>query len=371
MNKLLITIISLLFLLLQSCYLARVIIVNVPTAKDYKNLPKHKIKKPAESKPFFFTYSKPDYLNKIDSISYDSKNYLFDDFLEEHKTQAFLIIHNDKIVYEKYFNHSGEMEFVTSFSISKSVISALIGIAIDEGLIKSEFEPITAFLSELQARDSSFSKIKIQDLLQMRSGLWLNENFYNPFSDIGKAYFGRNLTRLMKKLKIDKEPGVSFNYFNYNTQLLAFILEKVTGKTVVDYLQEKIWEPLSMESDASWSIDSRKHGNVKAYCCINAIARDYAKFGRLFLHKGVWEGKRIISDEWVEKSTNPIKDGPKYYGYQWWLNNSYKSDFLAAGILGQYIYVYPDKNLIMLRFGKSKDGVSWEKVFKILAEQIN
>ncbi|MBN2683531.1 MAG: serine hydrolase [Bacteroidales bacterium] len=356
--------------ILPACYIARIVTINVPTAHDYRFLPKNTINSNESIKEFSFINACNKIYFNIDSINYESVNYNFDEFLKEHKTQAFIIIKNDSIYYEKYFNKCKENKFVTSFSVSKSIISALIGIAIDEGKIEDEFCPITNFLPELLSKDSSFSKIRIIDLLQMRSGLWLNENFYNPFSDIGKAYFGRNLKKLMKKLKIEKQPGLSFNYFNYNTQLLSFILEKATGKTTAEYLSEKIWIPLGMESNASWSTDSKKHNNVKAYCCINAVARDFAKIGRLYLNKGLWNGKRIISEKWVEKSTKAIEKGFSYYGYQWWLNNAKAGDFMAAGILGQYIYVFPYKNLIIVRFGKSKDKIRWEKVFKELVEKI-
>jgi CubicO group peptidase (beta-lactamase class C family) len=370
MRKLLPIFFAFLLFSISGCYIARIITVNVPTANDYKYLPKHSISANNANGYFQFINVSAKNLLKIDSFEYATKKYNLSDFLKDHKTQAFLIIKNDSLYYEEYFNNCSEKKYVTSFSISKSIISALIGIAIDEGKIKDEFEPITNYLPELFEKDSLFSRIRIIDLLQMRSGLWLNENFYNPFSDIGKAYFGRNLKKLIRKLKIDNEPGVKFNYFNYNTQILAFILEKATGKKTADYLSEKIWNPLGMESKASWSIDSRTHGNVKAYCCINGIARDYARFGRLFLKNGNWDGKQIISANWIEKSTSPASQSLSYYGYQWWLANGNKGDFLAAGILGQYIYVYPEKNLIILRFGKSKDGVRWEKVFIELSSKI-
>jgi len=296
------------------------------------------------------------------------KDVIFDDFLEDHKTVAFLIIKNDSIYYEKYFNGYKQESIVPSFSMAKSVTSILIGCAIDDGLIKSVDEPITNYLPQL--KKNGLEKVTIKHLLQMTSGINFNESYINPFGHAASFYYGRKLRNSVNKLKLKNEPGTKFNYISGNTQVLGMILENVLkGKTITDYLQEKIWLPLGMEYDASWSIDKKKDGIEKTFCCINAGARDYAKIGRLYMNKGIWNGKQIVSTNWVNQSTkiDTSEGSAAYYQYQWWLPSK-NGDFIANGILGQFIYVHPAKNLIMIRLGKNNGGVQWWQFFQKIAE---
>ena len=144
-------------------------------------------------------------------------------------------------------------------------------------------------------------------------------------------------------MKIAKEPGKYYDYVSVSSQLLCLIVERATHKNIDEFLQEKIWIPLGMEYDASWSVDSRRHQTVKAFCCLNAHSEDYAKFGRLYLEKGKWNGRQIISEYWINKSLSYAKDSTQnfYYQYQWRVGN--KGDFFAKGAMGQFIYVNPNK----------------------------
>lgn len=174
----------------------------------------------------------------------------------------------------------------------------------------------------------------------------------------------------MSKLKLKGTPGETFEYVSGNTQLLGLILERaLKNKTVTQYFQEKLWTPLEMEYDASWSIDKKKQGTEKTFCCINARARDFAKIGRLYLNKGKWNGKQIVSEKWVEESTKvDTRDGSvSFYQYQWWLPST-TGDFMAEGILGQYIYVNPSKNMVIVRMGKNNGRVNWSDLFKLLVK---
>jgi CubicO group peptidase (beta-lactamase class C family) len=174
----------------------------------------------------------------------------------------------------------------------------------------------------------------------------------------------------MRKLKLKGVPGESFEYVSGNTQLLGLVLERaLKGKTVTQYFQERIWTPLEMEYDASWSIDRKKGGTEKTFCCVNARARDFAKIGRLYLNKGNWNGKQIVSKEWVEASTKAsLKDGSvDYYQYQWWLPST-TGDFMAEGILGQYVYVNPAKNMVIVRMGKNNGRVDWSNFFRLIVK---
>jgi CubicO group peptidase (beta-lactamase class C family) len=203
----------------------------------------------------------------------------------------------------------------------------------------------------------------------MTSGLDFNEGYYNPFGHVATFYYGTNLRKAIKKLKLKRAPGERFEYVSGNTQLLGLILERaLQTKTISAYLQEKLWIPLQMEHDASWSLDRQKEGLEKTFCCINATARDYAKIGRLYLNGGNWNGKQIISPSWVKQSITPSNraGSASYYQYQWWIPS--KGTFLAQGILGQYIYVDPSKNLVIVRLGANKGEADWWQVFAALSE---
>jgi CubicO group peptidase (beta-lactamase class C family) len=204
----------------------------------------------------------------------------------------------------------------------------------------------------------------------MTSGIQFNESYVNPFGDAASFYYGLNLRKQIEKMKLKREPGKQFEYISGNTQLLGLILERVLkGKTVTQYLQEKLWTPLGMEYDATWSIDRKKNGLEKTFCCLNARARDFAKIGRLYKDKGNWDGQQIVSQEWVEASTklDTLNGSVRYYQYQWWLPTP-GEDFMAEGILGQFVYVNPAKDLIIVRLGKNEGKADWWTIFTALAK---
>jgi CubicO group peptidase (beta-lactamase class C family) len=347
-------------MLLPSCQLGRLVLYNFADVKDYKKFKSRELV--AEPLPYQFQTSPSGRFPK------EFNGVPFDQFLEDNKTLAFLIIKNDTIQYEKYFRGYDSESIVPSFSMAKSVTSILIGCAIDEGLIVSVDEPITNYIPELAP--NGLDKVSIKHLLQMTSGIQYNESYFNPFGDAASFYYGLNLRKQLGKMKLETEPGTRFEYASGNTQLLGLVLERaLKNKTITQYLQEKLWTPLGMEYEASWSIDRKKNGLEKTFCCINARARDFAKIGRLYKNKGNWNGKQIVSAAWVEASTKPeVADGSvPYYQYQWWMPTPHK-DFMANGILGQYIYVHPAKDLVIVRLGKNKGKADWRKVFTGLAE---
>ena len=235
-----------------------------------------------------------------------------DEFLAAQDTQAFLVIQDDAILYEKYFNGAARDSIVTSFSVAKSFVSALVGIAIGEGKIASVRDPITKYLPELAERDPRFSEITIEDLLRMSSGIRYEE-FPFLHGDDAKTYYYPDLRTLaLQQTEVVGEPGSTFLYNNYHPLLLGLILERATGVPVAEYLQEKIWKPLGMEYPGSWSLDSTDTGFPKMESGINARAIDFARFGRLYLNEGAWEGRQIVPADWVAESTrmsrSPIAD---------------------------------------------------------------
>jgi CubicO group peptidase (beta-lactamase class C family) len=361
---------------LSSCKVGRFVVYNFADINDHKKFPSRDIKKGATKFQFPIAekgkvpkeilqyggiaknqfYTSPRLERKV--LSFE-----FEQLLEESKTVAFLIIKNDTIQYEKYWGKYDESSIVPSFSMAKSITSILIGCAIDDKLIKSVNEPITNYIPELKEND--FDKVTIENLLQMTSGIKFNESYINPFGDAATFYYGKNLRKAIKKMKLEIEPGERFAYSSGSAQLLGLVLERaLKNKTISSYLEEKIWQPLEMEFDASWSLDRKKNGLEKTFCCINARARDYAKIGRLYLNKGKWNDKQIVSENWVAQSTkiDTTNNSSLRYQYQWWLP-SQTGDFIARGILGQYIYVNPEKNLIIVRLGKGLRQRDWLTAF--------
>ncbi|HEU4497485.1 MAG TPA: serine hydrolase [Flavobacterium sp.] len=280
-------------LFMSSCQLSRYIVYNFADIKDYKIFSSRALAN--DSVQFkFHAADKPAFPKKITS-QFDAKltkEMAFDAYLEKNKTVAFLIIKNDTIQYEKYFRGYDEANIVPSFSMAKSVTSILIGCAIDDGLIKSAEEPVTNYIPEL--KKNGFDKVSLRHLLQMTSGIAFNESYVNPFGDAASFYYGTNLRKEIRKMRLKGEPGKQFEYASGSTQLLGLVLERsLKNKTITQYLQEKIWKPLGMEYDASWSTDRKTDGLEKTFCCINARARDFAKIGRLYLNKGNWNGNRL------------------------------------------------------------------------------
>ncbi len=360
-----------LIILFPGCKVVRFVWYNYSNITDYSIFPSRPLHK-SES-PFRFTDAQ---LNnsiedRIQIMNYKRAAFSMKSYLEQSPTVAFLIIRNDSLLYERYFDGYEKNSTVASFSMAKSYLSALIGIAIEEGKIHSENDKVTDYIPELK-KNAGWEKVTIHHLLQMSSGVTFSEGYNTPFSGAATIYYGRTLRKKLLNLRIEKEPMSGFEYKSINTQLLGLILERATGSNVTNYLDEKIWKPLGMEFDASWSIDSKHNGLEKTFCCINAKARDYAKFGRLYLNEGSWMGTQIISRDWVKKSTeiNNEAGAARFYNRQWWIGTEMFGDFSAIGHLGQYIYVQPKKNLLIVRLGTGRAKEDWINVLRQVAEQM-
>ncbi len=297
------------------------------------------------------------------SKKYNSKTIPVE--LEKHftdlQTIAFVIIKNDSLLHEQYWDGFGQDSKTNSFSMAKTFLSILVGIAIDEGKIKSVDQPVADFLPEF--KEGEKAKITIRHLLTMSSGLDFDENYVNPLAYPAKAYYGDDLAKLTYSYKVIDEPGKKFKYLSGNSELVGFIIQKATGKTISNYMSEKLWQPLGAKNTALWSLD-HEGGMEKAYCCFNSDARDFARFGELYLDSGKWNGRQIVSAEYVLNSVKPAdlvyaNDGNKntQYGYSWWLIPDYKGHaiFYARGILGQYVVCIPDKKMIVVRLGKRRE----------------
>jgi CubicO group peptidase (beta-lactamase class C family) len=377
---------------LSSCYFFK--------AMKYKKYPLEKLDEFAavrfhsSEQPFRFKQSSlsPALKNELDSLLIGSNRY------------AMLVIRNDSILYEFYNYKIADTTLLPSFSVAKSYVSTMIAMALEEGKIKSLNDPISNYLPELLKRDSRFSNITIQHVLDMRSGIKSSENYFNPMSDVLRLGFGKNVNGKSLRISIEKEPNQFFEYKSINTQLLGMIVERSTGMKLQDYFVEKIQKPLQFEHPSTWIYDDAKHKTLRAFCCMNLTARDYAKFGRLILNKGNWQGKQLVNEKWVETilslENRKATDG---YKNQWWSNIShkifndsigmqkfvlnnpavydidkismanvlinykfskpydkienekkswlvsyYKDGIHAQGLIGQYIYISPKKNSIVV-----------------------
>jgi CubicO group peptidase (beta-lactamase class C family) len=331
-------------------YVYKALYHNFADIDDHLIFHQRKIKAPARAQPWPLA-------SEYNNLRLPTElQYLHQDL----QSIAFVVIHQDSLLYEQYWDGYSEESLSNSFSVAKSIVSVLLGIALQEGAIQSIDQPVGDFLPEF--REGRKANITLRHLLWMSSGLNWDESYSNPLSMTTEAYYGSNLKKVIRRLEAVEEPGQKFEYKSGDTQVLGFVLEAATGKSLADYAEEKLWRPLGAERKAEWSID-RPRGNEKAYCCFFSNARDFARIGQLYLRQGVWQGDTIVSPAYVQASLTPsglidalTNETADHYGYQWWLLPNYKNQyvFYARGILGQYIIVIPEKELVIVRLGKKR-----------------
>ncbi|MFN5345778.1 MAG: serine hydrolase domain-containing protein [Bacteroidota bacterium] len=277
--------------------------------------------------------------------------------LKKYESIAFLVLKNDSVLNEYYWDGYNDSSLTNSFSMAKSFISVLTGIALKDGKIKSLDQKVGDFIPEF--KNGNRSKLTIRHLLTMSAALSWEESYTNPLGPTTEAYYGDDLNGLILKQDVVDEPGKKFKYQSGVSQLLAMVVENATGEKVADYASKKLWQPLNAVHDAQWSLD-KKEGTEKAYCCFYSNARDFARIGSLYLHKGNWKGTQIVDTNYVLESVTPYpldNNGKpnEIYGYQWWAGNySGKQVFYCRGILGQYICVIPDENIVFVRLGRKR-----------------
>jgi CubicO group peptidase (beta-lactamase class C family) len=310
----------------------------------------------------------------------------FEATLERNGTVAFIILQRGQVVFERYYNGHQRDGWVTSFSVAKSVVSLLLGQAIADGQVKSVDDPLTRYVPELLQRDERFARVRLRDLLQMRSGIAFQEDYRSPFSDAGTFYLTPDLKAAVRGLRIDVEPDTRFQYSSGDTQLLGLVLERATGRPLATTLQQALWQPMGAEFSASWSMDSAAGGVTKAFCCLNARAIDFARLGQLMLEGGQRDGQQLIPAGWIADSLavrqhaggdpntranlqRPARNAAAFYTWQWRHSATRSAttetgwqptaDFFAQGFHGQYIYVAPEKQMVIVRFGRDRGNEYW------------
>lgn len=360
--------------LLSSCTIIRGYIADGaygPTSFSYEKQLKDTIVNHAD----VFTFDRPEnQADWIDTLHFFNQGRMYSNTTmweaigPKTETQGVLIIQNDSIVYEKCIGEMAVDKIAGVFSVTKSVTSLLCGIAVDEGAVKSIDDPVTDYLPELMSKDPLWQKLTIRHLLDMRSGLDFEDTYslslkgkdIKQLHAMAKLNYGRNIWAQVKKLKFRCEPGTEYRYESMTTEILGLVIERATGRRFADYLEEKVWTPLGMESSAYLSYDSKKHHAPHAFGGLAVTMLDLAKIGRLYLHKGLWEGKRIVSESWIEQSTAYSSDNEGYH-FSWYNTSCIGAEkpeypgYYAMGIRGQILFVNPYKNLIMVRLGLRDD----------------
>jgi CubicO group peptidase (beta-lactamase class C family) len=359
--------------LLSSCGIVRSVMLMTPNSDDYRRDPQIVIEAPPNACDFYRATGFQDPGKSIRVTRHrEAEKIDLDAFVQLYGTEAFLIVRNDTILYEVYANGHSPDQPVSSFSIAKAVMTTLTGIAIHEGVIQSLDQRVCEILPDWG--EKGFPNLTIRDLLQHTSGMNFTTSIYNPASDQVQFYYGRNLQRRMQRRKPVSPPGEAYDYQSANTILLSMVLEKATGKPIAEYLETRLWIPLGMESPASWSLDRRgKKGLVRTFCCLQAHARDFARLGRLWLNNGHWPGQPFLPPEFMPQILHDPPESPRRYRHGFRVANDPTGIFYASGLLGQYIYVFPEKDLIILRFGEHRErysGQMWRSIFMEIAGQL-
>lgn len=287
-------------------------------------------------------------------------------FLDETVTTGLLVVHEGVITHEEYRLGGTETSPFTSFSVLKSVASALVGIALEEGHITGIDDQIIDYVPVLAG--SGYDGVTIEDALTMSSGVAFDEDYANPMSGVNRLIYalmaGQILSDALAGLERVREPGRYNEYISADTIALGLVLEAATGMPNEAYLASRLWQPMGAEAPAFWN--TGRAGEVLPYCCLNARLRDYARFGRLILEGGARDGVQIVPRDWVQISTRPSAprlepgDNPASfwtfgYGYQWWIPEDPQDEVLAIGIWGQYIYIDRAREIVIVKTSSDYD----------------
>ncbi|MBK98983.1 MAG: serine hydrolase [Flavobacteriaceae bacterium] len=288
------------------------------------------------------------------------------------ETKAFLVIKNDSIIFEKYFDGYSESSKSNSFSMAKSITVSLLGKAIMDGKIRSFDQPVGDFFDEYKTGFGA--ELTIGDLASMSSGMEWSEKYYSIINITSESYLTDDLRSLILKQKIIKKPGQKFRYSSGDTQLLGMVIEKATNTNLSEYLRNNFIIPMGFENQALWQLDSKESGMEKAYCCFASNAKDFARFGKLYKNNGKWNNEILLDSTFINKATNPVFDTSPYYGYGWWLYNyNGKKVFTMNGHRGQFVIVFPEEDIIIVRLGdKNQEGDNDDgDLYKYISEGYN
>ena len=321
----------------------RVVYLNGQTTvsiDDLKYFDYEIIKAPEEKSPW------NERENIIDTFSNE-----FEEVNKEFRTVAYVVIHKDTIIAEKYYRGYSSDSSSNSFSMAKTFVSAMMAKAVELGYINSLNDKVVDYIPELKGEFAN--DVRVIDLASMTSGLDWVEGTSDPFSPVAKQYFVSDVKELMLNQPIIEKPGVKNHYSSGNTQLLSILIERASGIKIDDFFENEIWSKINPDNDAYWQVDSKNKGTIKSFCCFHSNARDFSRLGKLYLNYGNWNGNQIIDSTFVKSSMKPFLDNFDAYGIGLWLKKHKDLNVsLMSGHQGQYIIMIPEKELIITRLGE-------------------
>ena len=343
----------------------------------------------ASEDPYIF--KKRDDFIMPDSYEFEGEEKQIIESIDYFNTDGLMILKDGEVHYENYWNENKETSRHIIWSVSKSFLSALVGIALNEGLIEDINDPIIKYLKDFKG--TGYEGVSIKNLLQMSSGIEFNEDYGDPDSDINRygrvTATGTSQREFAKTLKNSSEPGTYNHYISFDSQMLGMLVAEVSNMSVKEYLHEKIWSKIGMQDDAFYLTD--KQEVEMSLGGLNVTLRDMAKFGQLYLNNGKWNGNQIVPSEWVANSTIPLDKhvqpnaGGEFssdawgYGYQWWVPGPEVSDYTAHGIYNQFIYINPQSNVVIAKTSSNYNFVDERQytkdahiaIFRTIAESFS
>ena len=309
-------------------------------------------------------------------VTWDGEKISFDEFLAKTNTNAFIIIRNGEITFEKYLNGKSKESRLPSYSVAKTMTSLMIGQLITAGKLK-ESDTFVSILPEFKS-GTSFDKVSIQNLLDMQSGIGVSDNYPTGPSGWGVAiaqmYASTDLNWFLKNnRKMAQEPGTHPEYRSVDTQLLGMVIHKLTGMKVADYFSENVWKPIGAEYDAFWNVD-HVGGQEKTFCCFNAAARDYARVGQMLLNPAGIKinSKEIISPMWMKRLTNPVTTLDHNWGYSAQVWHPFPGTTMLLGLHGQYVYTDPNYQVVIVKLSdEPTDNGNFEELTAAVLKEIS
>lgn len=343
------TTIALSFLLLCGCTAVKTVVHNFADLDDYRIFANRAIPNSQRPSPLKTLARVPGFIVELRVPDENGATWALDRYLDDTKTAAFVVLQDDRIVYERYGRGFDDRSLLNSFSIAKSIVGTLVGIALSDGKISSVDAAVEDYLPEFSG--TAYGDVTIRSLLTMTSG---RADAPSLLPGRAQYYYGDDLHAVTAGALPEAQQGSHWRYSEADVQMLGFVLEAATGMTVSEYLAEKLWKPLGMESEALWALD-HEGGSEKTFCCISARARDFARFGRLYLDHGRWNGEQVVPAKWIDRAVLPGVATHDGYVHQhlWWTPQGGQGDFYAYGHNGQYVYVNPQTRVVIVKFSET------------------
>lgn len=362
---------------LPACTLSRTLVHNFADLDDHRIFANREVRRGDHTSPLRGLPLEPGFLARLPVPGEDGNPVALEDELARTRTAAFVVLHEDRIVMERYGRGYSRTSLLNSFSIAKSVMSVLVGMALDEGRIASLDTTVAAVCPEFAG--TPYGRATLRGLLTMTSGL---TDAPTLLPGRAEAYYGDDLRGLALRARAGTDGAHAWRYSDTDVQVLGFVLERAVGMPVSDYLASRLWQPLGMESPALWALD-REGGSEKTFCCLSARARDFARFGRLMRDGGRWNGRQIVPAAWAARRVLPAFDAHNRHLHQhlWWTpqgpertpvghgSHNAPGDFYAYGHNGQYLYIHPAARLVIVKFSEThrQDPVP---LFRALADAV-